>query len=122
DLPGRVAGRAPGQEGRCCGNDEIRPHPRGPGCLSGRTRRRPSAAPVLQGSGPRGGRDGLPPACWASLRGGSAQGRRRALCRPRSSAPPVSPVLDTTVLIDLLRGDPGAQDYLLSLEEVPTCS
>jgi predicted nucleic acid-binding protein len=34
----------------------------------------------------------------------------------------VSPVLDATVLIDLLRGDPGAQDYLLSLEEVPTCS
>jgi predicted nucleic acid-binding protein len=34
----------------------------------------------------------------------------------------VSPVLDTTVLIDLLRGDPGAEDYLLSLQEVPTCS
>ncbi len=34
----------------------------------------------------------------------------------------MSPVLDTTVLIDVLRGDPSAVDYVLALEEVPTCS
>jgi len=34
----------------------------------------------------------------------------------------MSAVLDTTVLIDVLRGDQRAVDYLLSLEEVPTCS
>lgn len=31
-------------------------------------------------------------------------------------------VLDTTVLIDLLRGNPAALAYLKSLEEVPACS
>ena len=31
-------------------------------------------------------------------------------------------VLDTTVLIDLLRGNPGALAYLRSLQEVPACS
>ncbi len=31
-------------------------------------------------------------------------------------------VLDTTVLIDLLRGNPGALAYLQSLDEVPACS
>ena len=30
--------------------------------------------------------------------------------------------MDTTVLIDVLRGDARAVDYLLGLEEVPTCS
>ncbi len=34
----------------------------------------------------------------------------------------MSTVLDTTVLIDVLRGDPSAVAYLLSLEEVPACS
>ncbi|HEX9122478.1 MAG TPA: type II toxin-antitoxin system VapC family toxin [Actinomycetota bacterium] len=34
----------------------------------------------------------------------------------------MSPILDTTVLIDVLRGDAGAVDYLLGLEEVATCS
>jgi len=34
----------------------------------------------------------------------------------------MSAVLDTTVLIDVLRGHPGAVDYLLALEEVPVCS
>lgn len=31
-------------------------------------------------------------------------------------------VLDTTVLIDLLRGNPAALDYLRSLTDVPACS
>ena len=31
-------------------------------------------------------------------------------------------VLDTTVLIDVLRGHPGARSYLRSLEEPPVCS
>ena len=31
-------------------------------------------------------------------------------------------VLDTTVLIDLLRGHPAALSYLRSLDEVPACS
>jgi predicted nucleic acid-binding protein len=31
-------------------------------------------------------------------------------------------VLDTTVLIDLLRGDAAARDYLRSLADVPSCS
>lgn len=31
-------------------------------------------------------------------------------------------VLDTTVLIDLLRGNAAARDYLRSLHEVPACS
>src|SRR6266536_3492313 len=34
----------------------------------------------------------------------------------------MSAVLDTTVLIDVLRGHPQAVDYLLGLEEVPVCS
>jgi len=34
----------------------------------------------------------------------------------------VSPVVDTTVLIDVLRGHPHAVDYVLGLEEVPVCS
>jgi predicted nucleic acid-binding protein len=34
----------------------------------------------------------------------------------------MSAVLDTTVLIDVLRGHPRAVDYLLALEEVPVCS
>jgi predicted nucleic acid-binding protein len=31
-------------------------------------------------------------------------------------------VLDTTVLIDVLKGHEEAVDYLMSLDEVPTCS
>jgi predicted nucleic acid-binding protein len=31
-------------------------------------------------------------------------------------------VLDTTVLIDVLRGHPPAVDYVVSFEEVPVCS
>jgi len=34
----------------------------------------------------------------------------------------MSTVLDTTVLIDVLRGDDGAIAYLESLDEVPHCS
>lgn len=34
----------------------------------------------------------------------------------------MSAVLDTTVLIDVLRGHPRAVEYLLALDEVPTCS
>jgi predicted nucleic acid-binding protein len=34
----------------------------------------------------------------------------------------VSSVLDTTVLIDVLRGHPPALEYVLSLEAVPVCS
>lgn len=34
----------------------------------------------------------------------------------------MSAVLDTTVLMDVLRGHPRAVDYLLALEEVPVCS
>jgi hypothetical protein len=34
----------------------------------------------------------------------------------------VSAVLDTTVLIDVLRGDERAVDYLLTFEQVPLCS
>lgn len=33
-----------------------------------------------------------------------------------------APVLDTSVLIDLLRGDPRALQFLLELPEVPVCS
>jgi predicted nucleic acid-binding protein len=31
-------------------------------------------------------------------------------------------VLDTTVLVDHLRGEPAARDYLRSLPAIPTCS
>lgn len=34
----------------------------------------------------------------------------------------MSAVLDTTVLIDVLRGHPSAVDYVLALTEVPACS
>jgi predicted nucleic acid-binding protein len=34
----------------------------------------------------------------------------------------VSALLDTTVLIDLLRGSPAAREYLQGLSSVPTCS
>lgn len=34
----------------------------------------------------------------------------------------MSAVLDTTVLIDVLRGHPRAVDYVVALEEVPVCS
>ncbi len=34
----------------------------------------------------------------------------------------MSRVLDTTVLIDVLRGHPNAVQYLLRLEDVPACS
>lgn len=34
----------------------------------------------------------------------------------------MSHVLDTTVLIDLLRGHPGARRFLTELEDVPVCS
>lgn len=34
----------------------------------------------------------------------------------------MSAVLDTTVLIDVLRGDPNAVDYVMALDEVPNCS
>ena len=34
----------------------------------------------------------------------------------------MSAVLDTTILIDVLRGHPKAVEYVLSLDEVPACS
>ena len=34
----------------------------------------------------------------------------------------MSVVLDTTVVIDVLRGHPAALDYVLGLENVPACS
>lgn len=34
----------------------------------------------------------------------------------------MTPVFDTTILIDILRGDPRAIDYALSVEDVPICS
>jgi predicted nucleic acid-binding protein len=34
----------------------------------------------------------------------------------------VSVVLDTTVLVDVLRGDPAARSYLMGLDRPPACS
>src|SRR5207249_2016534 len=77
---------------------------------------------ALQGSCGGSCRCGARPSARRCLRRAAPRARRAPAGGARAAAPLVSLVFDTSILIDVLRKDPAALDYVGRVRETPSCS